>query len=485
MSQVPSVSSMEDLLSSEILPVDTNIEGSTEAKTELEPEHNTSADSIVLLDYSGDDVDDVDDGDDGDGGDDIDDGDDGVDDVIEGWCEGDGRIAASLPKDLACSSTEKKQAVMKSKSDDKDAVMLPGFDDDSIGTGTGTGTGKPAVQQNHTNAFKKQTTNVQNDNSEMQREWSIPKPEGSIGTSKTAVQHDSSRKGLGDSPNSKEKNPKLLQQNPLKAWQERRRQSSKGSIWQGVRRRSPPKFERRKVIADPLSGEDFDDEQYLSQSATFESKTERDPIMDSECVERVESRSKERQIGTLKVEVLSCTGLVKFDRFSKPNITTYLICGDASFATDSIASLSPIWPVRSKRAVEFPLFHAYARLYLGVFNATEKEVDDFAGRAVINVSSLRQNIQYDVTFPLKVSAMVYDKRYRGSIRLRFELQWSDERFAVLSYLPRTLNDLPWIGDHTKSDFVGIPCADSKTLKNVAQTIFGEDLPSKFSRKSFR
>ena len=205
----------------------------------------------------------------------------------------------------------------------------------------------------------------------------------------------------------------------------------------------------------------------------------------SECFEEVTSRSSGRQIGTLKVEVLSALGLAKFDRFSKPNAIAYLVCGDTAFATDAIpASLSPMWPARSRRAVEFPLFHAYAKLYLGIFNDTDKDVDDFAGRLAINVASLRQDIEYDVIFPLKVSTLVYDQRPRGCCRLRFTLHWSDERAAVLSYLPWKRRDLPWIGD-SKSDFVAIPCADPKTLRNVAFVVHGEDLPGKFSRKAFR
>ena len=206
---------------------------------------------------------------------------------------------------------------------------------------------------------------------------------------------------------------------------------------------------------------------YPSEFKMNESDLYHDMHRKSETFVKVDSRSMERQIGTLKVEVLSCMGLPKFDRFSKPNAMAYLVCGDTAFATDYItSSLSPMWPARSKRAVGFPLFHAFARLYLGVFNATDKDVDDYAGRAVINVASLRHGVQYDVNLPLKVSTMVYDQRPRGAIRVRFQLQWTDERSAVLSYLPWKKNDLPWIND-PQEDLVSIPCANSKTLRNVA------------------
>lgn len=224
---------------------------------------------------------------------------------------------------------------------------------------------------------------------------------------------------------------------------------------------------------------------YPSEFKMNESDLYHDMLRESKSFVKADSRSKERQIGTLKVEVLSCMGLPKFDRFSKPNAMAYLVCGDAAFATDYItSSLSPMWPSRSKRAVEFPLFHAFARLYLGVCNATDKDVDDYAGRAVINVASLRHGVQYDVNFPLKVSTMVYDRRPRGVIRVRFQLQWTNERSAVLSYLPWKKNDLPWVND-PQSDFVSIPCANSKALRNVAYTVHGKDFPGKFSRRAFR
>ncbi len=316
--------------------------------------------------------------------------------------------------------------------------------------------------------------------SEMLRGWNSLESEGSTAPADNPI----SRKPCHDSVDEGPLIENTSATNPLKAWKEMRRKKSKESP--SAKRWRWPSNQRGKSYGMSLSMDDSNDEQDTSNSISdSEIEIEADITIDSEYFEKVESRRKETQVGSLKVEVLSCSGLAKFDRFSKPKITTYLICGDAAFATNSVASLSPKWLAQSKRAAEFPIYHAFAKLYAGVINATEKEHDDFAGRIVINLSSLRHGIQYDVTFPLKVSTTVYDRRYRGSIRLRFELQWLHERLAVLSYIPRSFNDLPWLGDHTKSDFVGIPCADSKTLKNVAFTVFGEDLPSKFSRKAFR
>jgi len=182
------------------------------------------------------------------------------------------------------------------------------------------------------------------------------------------------------------------------------------------------------------------------------------------------------QIGTLKVELLACMGLPKFSR-TKPNAIAYLICGDVPFATDIISSArSPMWPARSKRAATFPIFHAYAKLYVGIFGATDKENDNFVGRSVIDIAVLRPNSLYDVTLPLKSSTFIHDQITRGVVRLRFSLDWFVERAAVLSSMPSF---------KLGRDMVTIPCADSKALKNVAFAIHGEDLPGVYSRKAWK
>jgi len=72
------------------------------------------------------------------------------------------------------------------------------------------------------------------------------------------------------------------------------------------------------------------------------------------------------------------------------------------------------------------------------------------------------------------------------IRLRFSLHWDSPSSAVLSYLPMTVKDaIPWLNDPAKANFVSIPCADMKTLKNVINVVHGQDLLGKFSRKAFK
>ncbi|KAG7356782.1 hypothetical protein IV203_001468 [Nitzschia inconspicua] len=189
------------------------------------------------------------------------------------------------------------------------------------------------------------------------------------------------------------------------------------------------------------------------------------------------------RIGSLRVEILGCVGL---DRL-KPDVAVYAVCGDCAFASDVIGGYrSPMWPNSAKRAAVFPLHHAYARLFLGIFDINARkanEPDFFCGRVAIDIPQLRPNTEYDVTFPLRVSAFIYDRRPRGVVRVRFSLHWFSERAAILSYLKRPRNPLAFSKQAKKQPT--IPCGDPKTFRNVAVTVHGQDFPGKYTRPAFR
>jgi hypothetical protein len=205
-------------------------------------------------------------------------------------------------------------------------------------------------------------------------------------------------------------------------------------------------------------------------------QTKRMQICDE--TERMWGNTHDGRIGSLRVEVLTCVGLATV----KPDVAVYLICGDVPFVSDTIQSCrSPIWPPNSKRAAVFPIHHAYARLYAGVF-ATKKDKNDvFCGRIVLDLAALRPNTEYDVTLPLRASSFIYDRSPRGVIRLRFGLHWFSERAAVLSYLksPHSLVA------GREEDNPSVLCGDPKTFRNVAFTVHGQDLPGKYTHKAFQ
>lgn len=189
------------------------------------------------------------------------------------------------------------------------------------------------------------------------------------------------------------------------------------------------------------------------------------------------------RIGSIRVEVLGCVSL---DR-QKPDVCVYMVSGDSAFCSDVIQGYrSPMWPCESRRAAVFALHHAYTQVFVGVFDVRarkNKENDAFCGRVSIDVATLRPNTEYDITFPLRASTFVYDRRKRGVIRLRFSLHWFSERAAVMSYFkgPKSLlKNQPLLAGYPT-----IPCADPKTFRNVAYTVYGADLPGKYSRTAFR
>jgi hypothetical protein len=189
------------------------------------------------------------------------------------------------------------------------------------------------------------------------------------------------------------------------------------------------------------------------------------------------------RIGSLRVEILGCVGL---DRL-KPNVSVYAVCGDCAFASDVIGGFrSPMWPNSAKRAAVFPLHHAYARLFLGIFDVNARKVNEpdfFCGRVALDVPQLRPDTEYDITFPLRASSFIYDRRPRGVVRVRFSLHWFSERAAILSYLKRPRNPLAFSKQAKKQPT--IPCGDPKTFRNVAVTVHGQDFPGKYTRGAFR
>lgn len=195
------------------------------------------------------------------------------------------------------------------------------------------------------------------------------------------------------------------------------------------------------------------------------------------------SPKEDGRIGSLRVEVLGCVGL---DR-AKPDVSVYLVVGDCAFATDIIqGARSPMLPSSAKRAAVFPLHHAYARLFVGVFDVKERkksEADHFSGRVAIDIPPLRPDTEYDVTFPIRASTFIYDRRPRGVVRLRFSLHWFSERAVVMSYLKRPRNPLAFSRQAKKQPT--IPCGDPKTFRNVAVTVHGQDFPGKYTRGAFR
>ncbi|GFH43804.1 hypothetical protein CTEN210_00277 [Chaetoceros tenuissimus] len=189
-------------------------------------------------------------------------------------------------------------------------------------------------------------------------------------------------------------------------------------------------------------------------------------------------------IGYLNVEILTIMGLGKFSS-RKPNPCVYVCTPYCAFVSDVIPQVkSPIFPSDSKRAVRFPIYKGYEKLYIGVFHILEDK-DEFCGRVRIGIGTLLPHKVYDHVYSLKESTSVYDSKPRGVVRLRYSVEWKEERNVVCSYLPTKMDIMGLWSDPEDIEYTStIPCADA-TFRNLIYTIYGQDLPSKFSRKAFR
>ena len=83
-----------------------------------------------------------------------------------------------------------------------------------------------------------------------------------------------------------------------------------------------------------------------------------------------------------------------------------------------------------------PFYH-YIKIYFIYYCL----LDHFCGRVTIDIPSLRPDMEYDITFPLRASSFIYDRRPRGVVRVRFSIHWFSPRAAALSYLKRPKNPL--------------------------------------------
>ena len=196
---------------------------------------------------------------------------------------------------------------------------------------------------------------------------------------------------------------------------------------------------------------------------------------------RVKSK-KNNEIGQLRVEILQCFGLPTTSLIREVSAYCVAVCGSYAFKTDTMPPVAnPMWLCKMRRAMLFPVFHAYARLFIGVFDSNAEGSanygnGDFIGRIVIDIARLRAGSMYDITLPLRQSAHVFTRSQQGAIRLRFHLIWQSERSALMSYWPD--DGKPKLKKPSTAAMVH--CLDDTSFRNVAHTVHGIHMPGKFS-----
>lgn len=187
---------------------------------------------------------------------------------------------------------------------------------------------------------------------------------------------------------------------------------------------------------------------------------------------RVKS-DKTREIGQLRLEVLQCFGLPAATIMREVAAYCVAVCGSHAFKTDVMPAVAnPMWLCKMRRACLFPIHHAYARLFIGVFDNSSET--DFIGRIAIDIARLRGGCCYDFTLPLRQSSNVFIREQHGAIRIRLHLLWHVERNVVMSYIPKTKPEF------RPKEKINVSCLDEQSFRNVAQTVHGSHMPGKFS-----
>jgi C2 domain len=184
---------------------------------------------------------------------------------------------------------------------------------------------------------------------------------------------------------------------------------------------------------------------------------------------------KAREVGQLRVEILQCFGLPATSLVREVSAYCIAVCGSHAFKTDIMPPVAnPMWLCKMRRACLFPVLHAYARLFVGVFDNSSENANDFIGRVVVDVARLRPGCCYDFTLPLRQSSNVFVREQHGAVRLRLHLMWHTERDAIMSYIPRTKPEF------RPQEKVNVACLDEQSFRNVAHTVHGVHMPGKFS-----
>jgi hypothetical protein len=149
------------------------------------------------------------------------------------------------------------------------------------------------------------------------------------------------------------------------------------------------------------------------------------------------------RLGRLFVEILACDGLPNLDRGgfagNKTDAFVSIVFEDSLVKTDVIDdTLSPRWLPWSKRAFIFHMNHSSSQLFLGIFDydvsLNPADEHDLVGRVSVDISNFRKDTIYTMKYHIYSTAMMSERKARGSITVRLRLDIQDERLLLLTSL---------------------------------------------------
>ena len=143
--------------------------------------------------------------------------------------------------------------------------------------------------------------------------------------------------------------------------------------------------------------------------------------------------------GRLFVEVIGADDLPNKDKNisgqNKTDAFVALIYEDCIVKTDVIDDcLSPRWLPWMQRAFVMHMTHTSSRLYVGAFDYDPGMAadHDIIGRLSIDLTNLRPDTEYLLTYNLYEDSIAADREAKGTITLRLRLEFENQRDLVLS-----------------------------------------------------
>lgn len=141
----------------------------------------------------------------------------------------------------------------------------------------------------------------------------------------------------------------------------------------------------------------------------------------------VESGSGE--LGKIYFEILCCDGLPNLDKSTGGSDDCFacIIFEDTIINTEVVVdSNSPRWMPWTQRAFILNIDHPSSQLLLGIFDydsETAVSTHDPIGRCAIDVTNLRPQTEYTLTFNLHTSGHVNYHKSQGTVTVRLRTQW--------------------------------------------------------------
>jgi hypothetical protein len=147
------------------------------------------------------------------------------------------------------------------------------------------------------------------------------------------------------------------------------------------------------------------------------------------------------ELGSVYVEILGCDDLPNMDRGgflgNKTDAFVNMVYEDSACRTDTIDDcLSPRFLPWSNRAFIFHMSHPSSQLFLGVFDFDAGMLDDhdLIGRVSVDLTNLRKDTEYVLSYNICPSSRVGVREIVGKITIRLRLEIPDQRKVALTAL---------------------------------------------------